>query len=142
MKKRILIVGVDDDENRKVAQTIEATNQPIRKLANLLYTNKTILVPSAYLECPWMHKHIIALQQEASEVLFLVSLNNKKRYPPGFARVFQVPRKGGIVSHGSRQAKKTSEQAERELMEIGCMPPYQSIVFEESNVPISKKEAK
>lgn len=131
MKKRILIVGVNDDENRKVAQKIEATSQPIRKLANLLYTNKTILIPSAYLDCPWMHKHIIALQQEASEVLFLVSMNNKKRYPPGFARVFQVPRKGGIVSHVSRKAKKTKEQAELELMEIGCLPPYLSIEFEE-----------
>lgn len=131
MKKRILIVGVNDDENRKVAQKIEETSQPIRKLANLLYTNKTILVPSAYLDCPWMHKHIIALQQEASEVLFLVSMNNKKRYPPGFARVFQVPRKGGIVSHVSRKAKKTKEQAELELMEIGCLPPYLSIEFEE-----------
>ncbi|MGM0125903.1 hypothetical protein IGI37_003304 [Enterococcus sp. AZ194] len=131
MKKRLLIIGVDDDENRKLAQKIEETDQPIRKVANLLYTNKTILVPDAYLECPWMHKHIIALQQEASEVLFLVSLNNKKRYPPGFARVFRGPRKGIIVSGTNKIVKKTKKQAEIELAEIGCLPPYLTIEFEE-----------
>ena len=131
MKKRLLIVGMDDDENRKVAQKIEAINHPIPKRANLIYTNKTILVPSAYLECPWMHKHIIALQQEAREVLFLVSLNDKKRYPPGFARVFQVPKKGGIVGDISKKVKKTRKQAELELIEIGCLPPYLSANLEE-----------
>ncbi|MBO0462651.1 MULTISPECIES: EutP/PduV family microcompartment system protein [unclassified Enterococcus] len=130
MKKRLLIIGAEDEENRQLAQKIEGTDQPIRKVANLLYTNKTILVPSAYLACPWMHKHIIALQQDAQKVLFLVSLNHKKRYPPGFARVFKRPKKGVIVTHVSKETKKTVEQAEHELVEIGCLKPYLSIKFE------------
>ncbi len=106
--------------DRKIAQKIENTNNPIRKVANLLYTEKTIIVPSAYLECPWMHKHIIALQQEASEALFLISLNNTKRYPPGFSRVFKVAKTGIIMCHSTRKKVKKVEQAQVELKELGC----------------------
>lgn len=79
MKKRILIIGPNQQHNHIIAQAIEDSEQPIRKVANILYTNETIIVPNSYLESPWMHKHIISLQQKASKALFLVPIPSIKK---------------------------------------------------------------
>ena len=134
MKKRVLIVGANDDENRKVSQILEGTDQPIRKVANILYTKQTIVVPSAYLECPWMHKHIIALQQVANEAYFLVSSKGKKSYPPGFARVFQLPVTGTIVFDSSKEMKEVAITVSGELQAVGCIEPYLFIDISEKSL--------
>ncbi|OJG91759.1 hypothetical protein RV15_GL000426 [Enterococcus silesiacus] len=104
-----------------IAEAIEQPERPIRKVANIMYTNDTILVPSSYLESPWMHKHIISMQQKASKVLFLVPYPNRKRsYPPNFAHVFQVPVIGVVISEIEKTTLAEQRAEKRQLEEIGC----------------------
>lgn len=121
MKKRLLIIGPNRQHIQIIAEAIEQSSHPIRQVANILYTTNTIIVPSSYLECPWMHKHVISLQQQASKVLFLVPIPSKKRsYPPNFAKVFKVPVIGVVIS--DMEADTRSEQVTKKkiLEEIGC----------------------
>jgi ethanolamine utilization protein EutP len=120
MNKRLLIIGPKGCGSHIIAQAIEQTKKPIRKVANLLYTKKTMLVPSQYLESPWMHKHIIALQQEAYQALFLLPLQaTKKSYPPNFAQAFRIPVVGVITYKTSDYSEEKRAQARRLLKEIG-----------------------
>lgn len=121
MKKRILIIGPNMQHIHTIAEAIEEPSEPIRKVANILYTSNTIIVPSAYLESPWMHKHIISMQQKASKVLFLVPIPSKKRsYPPNFAHVFQVP-VIGVALYETKETSTIEQRAEKKrLEEIGC----------------------
>lgn len=120
MNKRLLIIGPKGSGSRIIAQAIEQTDKPIRKVANLLYTKKTIIVPSQYLESPWMHKHIIALQQEAHQALFLLPIQSmKKSYPPNFAQVFRIPIAGVITYKTSDYSEERILKAQRSLKEIG-----------------------
>ena len=88
---RILLVGPRESGKLKIANYLEKTNaQPLKKVANIMYYRRTILVPDSYLESPWMHKHVIALQQTASCGIFLQPVIAKRHsYPPNFAKVFE-----------------------------------------------------
>lgn len=120
MKKRVLIIGPKNSGTRVIAQGIEQSQTPIKKVANVLYTDKTIIVPNTYLESPWMHKHIIALQQSASYALFLVPVQCKKMsYPPNFSKVFRVPVMGIITSVGDDFSKKEQQHARTVIEKIG-----------------------
>lgn len=121
MKKRILIIGPNQKHNILIAEAIEQPNQPIRKVANISFTDETIIVPSAYLENPWMHKHIISLQQKASKALFLVPIPSiKKTYPPNFAYVLRVPVIGVALYETNENKLEERGTAEKILEEIGC----------------------
>lgn len=121
MKKRILIVGPNQKHNILIAEAIEHADRSIRKVANISYTDETIIVPSAYLESPWMHKHIISLQQNASKVLFLVPIpSSKKTYPPNFAHVLRVPVIGVAIYETKENRIAQQQMAKKILEEIGC----------------------
>ncbi|OJG26965.1 hypothetical protein RU98_GL003056 [Enterococcus caccae] len=116
-----MIIGPNQQQNQMVAQAIEQSSQPIRKVASILFTNETIVVPSSYLESPWMHKHIISLQQKASKVIFLIPIPSiKKSYPPKFAQVFRVP-VIGVALYEAKENKRMEQQMATKIMEeIGC----------------------
>lgn len=121
MKKRILIIGPNSRHTNIIAQAIEQSSQPIRKVANILFTEQTIIVPSSYLESPWMHKHIISLQQKASKVLFLVPIPSvKKSYPPNFAQAQRVPVIGVAIFEAKEHTISEEITAKNSLEEIGC----------------------
>ncbi|MFD2308423.1 EutP/PduV family microcompartment system protein [Enterococcus termitis] len=120
MNKRLLIVGPIGSGSQRIAQAVEQTEQPIRKVASLHYTKKTIIVPGPYLESPWMHKHIIALQQEASQAVFLLPIKRmKKSYPPNFAQVFRIPVLGIITYEPNDYSEEKYRRAQKTLREIG-----------------------
>lgn len=122
MKKRILIIGPNQQHNHIIAQAIEDSEQPIRKVANILYTNETIIVPNSYLESPWMHKHIISLQQKASKALFLVPIPSKKKsYPPNFAHALRVPVIGVVMYKEKEHTVNEKIITKKMLEEIGCI---------------------
>ncbi|WP_430606319.1 hypothetical protein IGJ55_002006 [Enterococcus sp. AZ170] len=122
MKKRILIIGPNQQHNHIIAQAIEDSEQPIRKVANILYTNETIIVPNSYLESPWMHKHIISLQQKASKALFLVPIPSiKKSYPPNFAHALRVPVIGVVMYKEKEHTVNEKIITKKMLEEIGCI---------------------
>lgn len=121
MKKRILIVGPKPQHIQLIAQEIEQAKPPLRKVASIVFKEKTILVPSSYLESPWMHKHIISLQQKASKVLFLLPIpSQKKSYPPNYAHVFRVPVIGVGIYETKDKRLIESPASQQILREVGC----------------------
>lgn len=119
MKTRTMIVGPRDSGKRIIAERLEGLETPLPKVANIVYHPKTILVPDSYLESPWMHKHVIALQQSARNALFIQPVGAPHRsYPPNFARVFRIP-VIGIVTYQGSYAEDALAEAERRLVDSG-----------------------
>ncbi|MGX6970024.1 EutP/PduV family microcompartment system protein [Vagococcus bubulae] len=134
MKKRVLIIGPKQSGKREIAQYIEQSQTGIKKVANVLYTEKTMIVPDTYLESPWMHKHIIALQQTACCALFLVPIQcSKVSYPPNFSKVFRVPVLGIITNRGEVYTEKEQKQAVNVIDKIGLSKNWNQVDLEKES---------
>ncbi|WP_303753398.1 EutP/PduV family microcompartment system protein [Enterococcus sp. S86.2] len=116
---RTLLIGPKNSGKMTVASLIEGSEKPLKKVANIVYYKKTIIVPDSYLESPWMHKHLIALQQSAFCGIFLQPLGAKKRsYPPNFAKVFRIPIHG-VLTYQKQYTKSNLENASQQLFDCG-----------------------
>ncbi len=134
MKKRLMIIGPKDSGKTTIARQIEKDGLPLRKVQNVVYGPKTIDVPGVYLESPWMHKHIIALQQSAQKIIVLMPINGKKKsYPPGFMNVFRLPHIGIITHDGGEISEMAYQKAREQLHEIGVKEPYWMIDLSNAN---------
>ena len=112
---RVLLVGPANSGKMALANFFEATTEPLRKVASIVYYKKTIIVPDSYLESPWMHKHIISLQQSADCGLFLQPIEAQRNsYPPNFANVFRIPLYG-VLTHQKKYTHKEWQQAAQKL---------------------------
>ncbi|WP_347562665.1 EutP/PduV family microcompartment system protein [Clostridium sp. HBUAS56010] len=118
-----MIIGPDGSGKTSLANVLNGIDGPARKTQNMVYGKRTLDVPGAYLESPWMHKHIIAAAQEASHILMLVSQSSlRENYPPGFAKVFRVPVIGVITRSGENP--DNDEWCIRQLEKTGVIQPY------------------
>lgn len=117
---KVLLVGPKDSGKMRLANFFEqTTTAPLRKVASIVYHQKTIIVPDSYLESPWMHKHVIALQQSADCGIFLQPVTAKHRsYPPNFAKVFRIPIYG-IVTYHHTYSEDALRQAKEQLVSCG-----------------------
>lgn len=96
---------------------------PLRKTQNIIYGEKTMDVPGAYIENAWMYKHLIAAAQDASHVLILIDQSKcDDVYSPGFAKVFRCPVIGVITKSDLKQ--ENEETAIRKLKTLGIEEPY------------------
>lgn len=114
-RKRIMFVGPRGAGKSALAGWLEGAGGPRRSTPVMVYTERTIEVPGAYLECPWMHCHLIAAAQDASLVLMLADASQPRArqvYPPGFARVFGPPVIGVVTKTdlGPGRAPECEEQ--------------------------------
>lgn len=110
--KKIMIVGTNDLDKSLIANYINQNSThciPKRKFGAISYSGKTIIIPTEYLECPWMYSSIIATQQQADMLVMLRDARSKKEvYPPGFAQSFRIPIIGIITnSHDEKQLEKS-----------------------------------
>lgn len=95
----------------------------LKRTQDMIYGRNTIDVPGAYLESPWMYKHIISAAQDASHVLLLVDQSRRKDvYPHGFARAFRCPVIGIITKCDLMPENK--ENCLRQLKMTGVCGPY------------------
>ena len=123
MKKRIMIVGPENNENSQLVSLFEKTVKK-QEIGNIVYWDKTIQVPSSYMRSPSMLKHLIATQQKASCILMMLNAKheNKSRvYPPNLAKSFRIPRIGVIsVQTKSDDADLTYQtHCQEELLNAG-----------------------
>lgn len=119
--RRVLVIGERKSGKETIADWL---NDSVRKYYDNepIYREKTIQVPSAYLENSWMYRNIITISQDAACVLLVIDMDGEEtRYSPGFARIFTRP-VYGVVTHCSSEEKK--QRAYEELKRIGiCHMP-------------------
>lgn len=121
-RKRIMLIGPQKSGKTTLAALLEGREMAIRRVPNMVYREKTLDTPGAYLESPWMHKHLIAAAQDACCVVMAADAAEKKRaYPPAFAKAFRVPVIGVVTRCDLPDANP--ESARRQLLEAGVKEP-------------------
>lgn len=97
--RKIMVIGMGKSGKTSLVDAINDEVRPPRRTQDMIFGKYTIDVPGAYLENPWMYKHLIsAAQNNACHILILVDQSNPvEKYSPGFARVFRCPVTGVIT---------------------------------------------
>lgn len=127
-KKRIMVIGPSRCGKTTLVNALNNYDGPLRRTQDMIYGEKTIDVPSSYLENAWMYKHIIAAAQDASHVLVLVDHSNcTEVYSPGFAKSFRCPVIGVITK--CDLVPENEDICKRQLKKIGVKEPYFHISF-------------
>jgi len=122
-KKRIMIIGPRKSGKSTLAHRLNGEEGSINKSQDVIYGKNTIDVPGAYLENSWMYKHIIALSQDASHILFVIDESqNNSPYSPGFANAFSCP-VYGVITKGA-ETNPNREKSMKILKEAGVKAPY------------------
>lgn len=128
-KKRIMVVGPSRCGKTTVVNKFNDYEGPLRRTPDMIYGDKTIDVPGAYIENGWMYKHVIAASQDAAKVLILVDQSNPNEvYSPGFAKSFRCPVIGVITKCDLNP--ENEERCIKQLKETGVKEPYFHISFE------------
>lgn len=87
-----MVIGPRGCGKTTLVNYINDYHGPLRHTQDTIYTDKTIDVPSAYIENAWMYKHIIAMAQDSlCMVLMLDQSRTTEVYSHGFARNFRCP---------------------------------------------------
>ena len=71
-RKRIMIAGPARSGKSALANFLNGEERPLKRTLDTSYRQRTLEVPSAYLENTWMYQHLIALAQDAWCILVLV----------------------------------------------------------------------
>ncbi|AQP53764.1 hypothetical protein CBF34_08425 [Vagococcus penaei] len=125
IKKRILLIGTDNSGKARLASQLNCEMTEVKNRASLVYGKETIIVPETYLASPWMHKHIISLQQSVNLVVMIwTDQQTRKIYPPQFAKAFTKPVIGMISSQEATISKETLDLGEKNLQSMGVKQPY------------------
>ncbi len=124
MRRKIMVVGAGKSGKTSLVNILNDYDGPLRKTQDMIFGKYTIDVPGAYLENPWMYKHLIsAAQNNAGHVLILVDQSDVTEiYSPGFAKVFRCPVTGVITKADVHPENR--ETCEKQLKAIGVDPPY------------------
>lgn len=132
-KKRVMVIGPTGSGKTSLANALngESSDSRVRKTQNIIYKDKTIDVPGAYLESSWMYKHLIAAAQDASHVLIIVDQSRcDDVYSPGLAKVFRSPVIGVITKTDLKPENENT--AVSLLKRLGIDEPYFRISIPEN----------
>lgn len=123
-----MVIGPSGCGKTTLVNSLNDYNGPLRRTPDMIYGDKTIDVPGAYIENAWMYKHLIAAAQDASKVLILVDQSKPiSIYSPGFAKSFRCP-VIGVVTKCDLNIEN-EDKCIRQLREIGVTEPYFYISF-------------
>lgn len=122
-KKRIMVVGRRASGKTTIVNFLNDYKGPLKRTADVIYGEKTMDIPSSYLESPWMYKHIIALSQDAKKIVYVLdSKNPKETISDGFTKLFNLEVVG--VINKARDDEKNIKTCKETLKRIGINEPY------------------
>ncbi len=122
-KKRIMIIGPSGSGKTTIANMLNDYDGPLRKTQDTIYGERTLDVPSSYLEIPWMYMHMISLAQDASHLLILVDQSRcVDKYSPNLAKAFRIPVIGVITKCDLNP--ENEQKCIDTLKRIGVDEPY------------------
>lgn len=131
-KKRVMIIGAGKSGKSTIAGWLDGIDELPKKVANIRYGPRTIDIPGGYLECPWMHRHLIDSANDALCILMLVDQSRCRNiYPPGFAKAFRAPVLGVITKSDLDLEKRAL--CEQQLKQAGVQRPYYNITAEKDS---------
>ena len=120
-----MLIGPRGAGKSALAELLGETRVRTGRTPVMVYGERTIEAPGAYLECPWMHCHLIAAAQDALCVIMIadaVGNRRKRTYPPGFAGVVGPP-VIGVVTKCDQDPAAVSD-CEAELLQAGVPGPF------------------
>ena len=122
--RRVMVIGTGKSGKTALVDAINGEKRPPRKTQDMIFGKYTIDVPGAYLENPWMYKHLIsAAQNNAGHILILVDQSNPvDKYSHGFAKVFRYPVTGVITKCDLHPENEGI--CRKQLKYIGVEEPY------------------
>ena len=122
--RKIMVIGTGKSGKTALVDAINGEKRPASKTQDMIFGKYTIDVPGAYLENPWMYKHLIsAAQNNAGHILILVDQSNPvDKYSHGFAKVFRYPVTGVITKCDLHP--ENEETCRKQLKYIGVEEPY------------------
>ncbi len=122
-KKRVMVIGPARCGKTTLVNELNDYKGSLRRTQDTIYGPKTIDVPAAYIQNPWMYMHTIAMAQDASHVLILIDQSNPvESYSPGFAKVFRCPVVGVIAKCDLKPENEAL--CIKQLKQIGVLQPY------------------
>ncbi|WP_350343927.1 EutP/PduV family microcompartment system protein [Proteinivorax tanatarense] len=122
-KKRIMVVGPRRSGKTTLVNALNNYEGPLRRTQDVIYGEKTIDVPSSYIENPRMYKYIIAMSQDASHLLLLIDQSKCQNiYSPGFAKPFKCPVIGVVTKSGLQPENESL--CYKQFEQIGVEKPY------------------
>ncbi|WP_353893513.1 EutP/PduV family microcompartment system protein [Proteinivorax hydrogeniformans] len=131
-KKRIMVVGPRKSGKTTLVNALNDYKGPLRRTQDVIYGEKTIDVPSSYIENARMYKYIIAMSQDASHLILLIDQSNCQNiYPPGFAKPFKCP-VIGVITKSDLQPENES-LCYKQFEQIGVKKPYFKISSPDCN---------
>lgn len=126
INKKIMVIGPKNCGKTTLVNALHDYDGPLRKTQDVIYGKYAIDVPATFVESPWMHKHLITISQQASQLLILVDQSRCINvYPPNFAKAFRCPIIG-IISKADLNPEN-EERCIRQLKETGIDEPYYKI---------------
>ena len=107
-----MVVGPSRSGKTTIVNYLNNYNGPLKRTADVIYGENTMDIPSSYIENTGMYKHIIALAQDASKIV----------YSDGFGLSFNNEIIGVInkVDNDFNNLEKCKKQLKR----IGVKEPY------------------
>ena len=120
-KKRWIVVGLDGCGKTQLCNYIEGYKSEKRNSQELIYREKTLQIPSSYLENTWMNNIIIMLAQNQGKAnIFLLDARSlESMYSPAYAKAFTKD-SIAIVNHAEYLDEESRDKAKKIVEKISC----------------------
>ncbi len=123
-KRRVMVIGAERVGKTSLVNLINGVDEPPKRRQDVIYTDKTVDIPAAYLENRDYNRHVITISQDASCVLVLVDQANPKVvYSHGFVNALMCENKFGVITNADKEIQNRG-RCEQQLKACDLQPPY------------------